>query len=214
MKIYAVADIHAKPHRLDLISANVARLCPDLLIVAGDLTNYLAARSVVRHLASLPVPVFAVRGNTDRRLVGRHIAGRDGIFSGYMPPTERRPFAVLGLDGTVPVPFRSRIALKETKRLKLAAPLVDERTLLVVHTPPWGVLDEVMGRFHAGSKNLGRFIRNKAPFLVVCGHIHERQGYRRLGSSHVVNCTMGRGGQGAVVHLVAGDLSRPRIEFL
>ena len=69
MKIYAVADIHARQRRLDCIAANVNRLSPDLLVVAGDLTSYRASSHVVRGLAALPVPVFAILGNTDRKMV-------------------------------------------------------------------------------------------------------------------------------------------------
>ena len=118
MKIYAVADIHARQQRLDWITANVNQLSPDLVVVAGDLTSYRASPFVVQHLADLPVPVFAVRGNTDRKMVGRQIRRSPGISSGYLPPTPHLPFGLVGLNGTLPIPFRSRIALKETRILR------------------------------------------------------------------------------------------------
>ena len=167
MKIYAVADIHARKQRLDCIAANVNRLAPDLVVVAGDLTSYRASPFVVRRLADLPVPVFAILGNTDRKIVGQQIERRNGISSFYLPAGNNRPFDLLGLNGTVPIPFRSRIALRENRILMDIAHRVNSQTILVVHTPPWGIMDEVLGKFHAGSKNLLKFIRYKEPLMVL-----------------------------------------------
>jgi len=214
LKIYAVADIHAKTRRLNHIVANVNRLSPDLVVIAGDLTNYLSSPFVVERLGKLPVPVFAIRGNTDRKVVSRQIERNAGIFTGYLPQTAHRPFSVAGLDGTLPIPFRSRIRLNETKILNRIAPLVNRETILVVHTPPWGVLDEVMGKYHAGSKNLLKFIQHKQPPVVLCGHIHERPGLKQLGKTCIVNCTMGHGSRGAVIHLNPKNLYASDVEVL
>ena len=214
MKIYAVADIHARRQRLDHIVANVKRLTPDLVVVAGDLTSYRSSSFVVRHLAELAVPVFAILGNTDRKMVGGQISRNTGISSGYLPPTVHRPLALVGLNGTLPIPFRSRIALKENRILKDIAPLVNRKTILVVHTPPWGTLDEVMGKFHAGSKNLLAFIRCNEPLMLLCGHIHERPGVKQVGKTWVVNCTMGHGSQGALIHCRGSASNRPEVQML
>lgn len=214
MKIYAVADIHARQQRLDSITANVKQLSPDLVVVAGDLTSYRAAPFVVQHLADLPVPVFAIRGNTDRKLVEQQIRRSPGISSGYLPPTPHMPFGIVGLNGTLPIPFRSRIALKETRILRTISPLVNLASILVVHTPPWGILDEVMGKFHAGSKNLLSFILHKEPLMILCGHIHERPGVKQLGKTTIVNCTMGHGSQGAFIHCQGSDANTLAVQML
>jgi Icc-related predicted phosphoesterase len=45
--------------------------------------------------------------------------------------------------------------------------------ILVVHTPPFGVLDLVEGAGHVGSVTLADHIFNRVkPKLVVCGHLH------------------------------------------
>ena len=215
MKIYAVADIHARKQRLDCVAANVNRLSPDLVVVAGDLTSYRASPFVVRRLADLPVPVFAILGNTDRKMVGRQINRSSGISSFYLPADHNRPFCLLGLNGTVPIPFRSRIALRENRMLKRIAHQVNPQTILVVHTPPWGILDEVLGKFHAGSKNLLQFIRFKEPLMVLCGHIHERPGIKQLEKTCVVNCAMGHGSQGALIHFRGnGSAAPPEVQML
>lgn len=214
MKIYAVADIHARQRRLERITANVTRLLPDLLVVAGDLTSYRRSPLVVKHLAELPLPVFAILGNTDRRQVGGQIHCSPGISSDPLPATRHRPFNIVGLNGTLPLPFRSRIALRENRRLNAVAPMVNAHTILVVHTPPWGILDDVMGKFHAGSKNLLEFIRRRKPAVVICGHIHERPGTQQLGNTCIVNCAMGKGCQGALIRFQEADTGRPHVEML
>ena len=214
MKIYAVADIHARKRRLNCIAANVDRLLPDLVVVAGDLTTYRASPFVVQFLAELPVPVFAILGNTDRKMVGRQINCSSGISSSPLPAADGRPFHLVGLNGTLPLPFRSRIALRENRILKRIAHQVNPQTILVVHTPPWGILDEVLGKFHSGSKNLLDFIRCKEPLMVLCGHIHERPGIKHLGNTCVVNCTMGHGSQGALVHFPDHGSLRPQVTML
>ena len=214
MKIYAVADIHARKQRLDCIATNVNRLSPDLVVVAGDLTSYRASPFVVRRLADLPVPVFAILGNTDRKMVGQQIERSNGISSFYLPAENNRPFGLLGLNGTVPIPFRSRVALRENRILKRIAHRVNPQTILVVHTPPWGILDEVLGKFHAGSKNLLKFIRYKQPWMVLCGHIHERPGVKQLGKTCVVNCAMGHGSQGALIHFQGDGSLTPEVQML
>ena len=214
MRIYAVADIHAKRRRLDQIAKNVNRLKPDLLVVAGDLTHYRSSSFVVDQLTRLPVPVFAIRGNTDRKMIGRQIAHTSSISSKYLPPTPVCPFAFVGIDGTVPIPFRSRIAFREIQVLKKISPLVNRNTVLVVHPPPWGILDEVLGKFSAGSKNLLAFVRHTQPAVVLCGHIHERPGVRQLRKTHVINCTMGNGSRGACIDCDDDNLQRLKIKLL
>ena len=54
------------------------------------------------------------------------------------------------------------------------------------------VVDEVGGRFHAGSKGVRRYIETHAPGVVLCGHIHEAPGTVHLGNTLVVNCSVGK----------------------
>ena len=199
---------------MNCIAANVNRLSPDLVVAAGDLTSYRASPFVVRRLAELPVPVFAILGNTDRKTVGRQINCSRRISSVHLPATKGRPFSLVGLNGTLPIPFRSRIALRENRILKRIAPLVGPQTILVAHTPPWGVLDEVLGKFHAGSRNLLEFIRCKEPLMLICGHIHERSGVRQLGRTRIVNCAMGRGSQGAFIRFRDSAPDQPDVQML
>jgi len=71
----------------------------------------------------------------------------------------------------------------EKRLFKSIEKLIDERTVVVAHPPPFGYLDEVFGRFHAGSRRLHDLVIKCQPMLVLCGHIHERGGGRHRKNS-------------------------------
>jgi Icc-related predicted phosphoesterase len=105
----------------------------------------------------------------------------------------------VGVSGTIPLPFNSRIGWREKKIINTLAALVDNDAVLVVHSPPRGVLDEAFGRFHAGCRRLYQLIVQRQSRLVLCGHIHECPGIAIIGQTTVVNCNIARTGRGAVV---------------
>lgn len=205
LRIYAVADIHGHEDRLSRIRSVITAERPDVLVAAGDITSYTGADRIIALLNEMPVPVLAVRGNTD-------FARMEGLFARYanISPLNLTRVAVngvpfAGLSGTIPVPFRSRISIVEKRKLAALAQLVTPGTVVVVHTPPRGVLDEAFGRFHAGSKGLAKMVQDARPLAVICGHIHERPGVGRLGESFVVNCNMGGGRGGALIDVEEGN---------
>jgi Icc-related predicted phosphoesterase len=199
MRIYAVADIHGKSTRIDRIRENIAAYGPDVLVVAGDITNIKRALTVIRQLNDLSLPVLAVRGNTDLPRV-------DGLLDNFSNTVCLHLKAHLidgihfaGIGGTIPFPFRSQVGFFEDRVLKKLSRLVNQNSVVVAHPPPWGILDEAFNRFHAGSKGLYRFIRKHQPRLLLGGHIHEKPGTATIGSSTVVNCNMSRKNAGAIV---------------
>ena len=208
MRILAVADIHGRPDRLDRVAGHVAAYRPDVLVAAGDLTQYRGARRVVRYLNRLPVPVLAVRGNSDRPHVDRLFEGSGNVFAPHGTRVRIRGTAFVGVSGTVLLPLRSRVRLRERALMARLAPLLDRRTVLVAHPPPLGTLDTVFGRFHAGSSGLRDLVLKCRPAVVLFGHIHESGGCTRVGDTVAVNCTMGNGGGGAVIDLAENGAVR------
>jgi len=51
--------------------------------------------------------------------------------------------------------------------------LIDSKTILVTHGPPYGILDHVPGNAGYGSKNLRDLINRKTPGYHLFGHIHQ-----------------------------------------
>jgi len=192
MLIYAVADIHGKPERLSYIRKKIKDVSPDVLVAAGDITGYIRPFPTIEALSNMPIPVIAVRGNTDLPVVEKLFERCTNISHAHLNKISVHERVFTGLSGTVPVPFRSRVRLRERKILDMAASLMDKTSVLTVHPPPWGILDGVFGKFHAGSKGILRIIEEAEPALCICGHIHEMPGTQLYKETLVVNCSVGR----------------------
>ena len=211
MKIYAVADIHGRQANISLIAEKVNRYKPDLLIVAGDLTGLTGGPTTVSQLNCLNVRVLAVGGNADGKKLKRLFREQRNLNVLHLESADINGVKFLGVGGTVPVPFDSRIGWNEKKILSRLDPLVDEKTILIAHTPPKGVLDRVFGRFHAGSRGLKDLVDRKQPRVVICGHIHESAGFDFLGRTLVVNCSLNRKSGGALIEIGLDNAVRVNI---
>jgi hypothetical protein len=205
MRLLAVADLHSRPARLDRLAANVARLRPDAVVVAGDATSYLGPDPTIARLARLPVPVLVVRGNSDLPVVARLLDHYAATTHLHLRAVTVAGVRVVGVSGTLPVPFATRLGLRESETIRRLEPLVDRDTVLVAHPPPHGTLDEAFGRFHAGSAAVRDLVLRREPDVLLCGHIHERCGVATLGRTLVVNCSVGRVGDGALVTITPDE---------
>ena len=199
MRIYAVSDIHGNAEKLSKIRRNVAEHNPDVLVVAGDITNYHGHRRVVSGLNDMGLPVLAVRGNSDLPVVDRLLRAFPRTGSLDLKETVLNGVRFTGVSGAIPVPFRTRLRWIERPVLEQMLGLVQGHSILVAHPPPWGTLDEVLGKFHAGCRGLEEIVRKRQPCMLLCGHIHESPGTARLGKTLVINCNMGRRRAGAMI---------------
>lgn len=86
-------------------------------------------------------------------------------------------------------------AKKDTLNSKKKLRSFNDIDILLCHQPPYGVLDKVgfkgapkhwLGK-HAGSKVILDYIRKKHPKYVLCGHIHEAEGIKKVGKTKVYN---------------------------
>ena len=201
MNIYSVADIHGRQDRLDLIKNHVTLLKPDVLVIAGDITGHHGLLSLMGQLNDLLIPVLAVRGNMDSQEVEKLLEQYPNISSLHKKKVTINGVSFVGLGGTIPVPFCSKICLREKRLIEETDYLIERDSVLVSHPPPYGTLDEGFGNLHAGSRGLRRLILEKQPRMLICGHIHERPGVAFLAKTMVVNCSMGRSGAGAVISM-------------
>jgi uncharacterized protein len=204
MRIYAVADVHGKVDRINRIRRQIEALKPQVLVVAGDITNFKNSAAIIETLNHMPVPVLAVRGNTDRPKVDHWLDFYPNTTSLHLKKYPLKDTCFVGVGGTIPLPFRSRISICEKKIIARLATLVDEDSVLVAHPPPRGTLDQVFGRFHAGCRSLHQLVVDRRPRLLLCGHIHENPGVASIGSTRVVNCSIARTADGALVNINSG----------
>ena len=205
MLIYAVADIHSQIPRIDTVRRNISRFKPDVLVIAGDLTRYFRPGSTVEQIASLSIPTIVIRGNTDSRQISRLITRYPNISSPHLEKMELGGYAFVGLNGTIPFPFRSQVSVTEGWSRSIE-PMLSERSILIAHPPPRKTLDAVFFNLHAGSPKIREIILKHSPLLYICGHIHESSGHQYLGSTLVVNCSMGKQGEGALIRLTNNSI--------
>jgi len=195
---------------MEAVARTVAERRPDGLIVAGDLATRRRLAHRLADLDALGLPVYLVRGNCEGRGFDEQVKRCANLTRLTAKPIRCGKLHLSGLGGTLPLPFASRIRWREAALLGTLAP-APRANILVIHPPPYGVLDEVLGGLHSGSRGLARWIVRHRPELVLCGHIHERPGVATLGVTTVVNCAMGRHGGGA---LIESDPGNHRIEML
>lgn len=210
VRIYATADIHGRPSRLTLMADIVKAYQPDACVVAGDIVNYVNCEPVLARLNTLDTPVLLVRGNTDPAKMTLLCKRYHNLRSLHLQSRVVNRVRFVGADGTIPIPFRSRICFFQARLMRELSSLIMPGTVLVLHPPPYGVLDEVAGKWHAGCDGVNALIREKKPSLVICGHIHESAGIKSVEGTHIVNCSMGRGG-GALIEMDRYDIKSVRM---
>ncbi len=201
MRIYATADIHGENDKLTVIKKNIARHRPDLLVMAGDIFNFIISRSVIDVLSGIKIPILGVRGNSDLKWCEKKIKKTPVRILNHCPHFVG-DFNLLGLNGTVVLPFASRIGFMEANCIKPLKNRINDKTILVAHPPPKGIRDRVAGHISAGSKGLRSLIEQHPPLLVLCGHIHEQAGVESLGQTPVVNCSMNKKCSGAIIECI------------
>ena len=199
MLIYAVADIHGRSDRLRAILANVALHRPDVLVMAGDIFKGRRPGVLEKLVSGISVPILSIGGNSDGRRLNTVPDRFAGLKTLHLMRETVQGIEFVGISGTLPLPFHSRLGFREAGQEACAARLLSEHSVLVVHPPPYGTRDRVFGRFHAGSRAVARLVDRCSPRLVLCGHIHEQAGVTSRDRTVVVNCAMGRGGQGALI---------------
>ncbi|MCB2147763.1 MAG: metallophosphoesterase family protein [Deltaproteobacteria bacterium] len=198
MLIFAAADIHGHRERIRSIERQIAVHRPDLLVLAGDISRRRQPDVMLDGLSRLDVPVLLIRGNSDCRDIGRRLQSFPRFRSIHLSAARFDGVDIVGIGGTLPLPFHSRLGFRETGAVTRVSAMLQAHSVLVVHPPPYGIRDRVLGKFHAGSRAVRRLVDRCSPALVICGHIHEQAGVETLGKTTVVNCAMGRSG-GALI---------------
>jgi len=96
---------------------------------------------------------------------------------------------------------------KSKRKMESLVRKIGKKSIFILHYPPKGVFDIIKDKknpFHGGSTGIDFFRKatiQKKPFLVLCGHMHEYQGKKRIGNSLVVNPGEGSKGEFAIIDI-------------
>ncbi|MCX6773508.1 MAG: metallophosphoesterase family protein [Candidatus Micrarchaeota archaeon] len=166
MKILIVCDLHGSIEALE----RIRKADYGALIIAGDLQYPEYAKEVakLRDLYFIPgnmdMPVLEIMKEKD-------IHGKTILLG---------KIKVAGFGFASPGPFHTEGEIEEKEIEDGLSKLdVDSNTLLVTHSPPYGIFDEVGGG-HAGSTAIREFVFSRSPFMHAFGHIHEIEGSERI----------------------------------
>lgn len=199
MRIAATADLHFSPQNYDRIreQMNRVREDADLLVIAGDLTNYgrpPEMESLLNALVRLRVPIVAVLGNHDYES-GQHeqlmqmmtaegikvLDGtgyeRDGVgFAGTKGFLGGFGRGILTAFGEPEVKAFVQASVDEALKLERAlSQLRTEKRVIVVHYAPIG--DTIKGEPaeifpYLGSSRLAEVADRHGATLILHGHAH------------------------------------------
>jgi Icc-related predicted phosphoesterase len=199
MRVAAVADLHYSPQTYDKIREQMAQVrdVADVLVIAGDLTNYGRPEemdSLLTMLTRLRLPIVAVLGNHDFesgrqdelmkqmsaegiKLLDGTAYERDGVgFAGTKGFLGGFGRGMLTAFGEPEVKRFVQTSIDEALKLERAmSQLRTERRVVVLHYSP--VLDTVKGEPveiypYLGNSRLAEVVDRNGANLIVHGHAH------------------------------------------
>ncbi len=189
MKIVGVTDIHGNIRMSRKLAEALPDLSPNLILVAGDVTNFgtaTAAKRVLEPLLDRGIPLIAVFGNCDGRDVPDFL--EELRISAHNKRVEVNGLGIVGVGGSNITPFSTVWELSEDEIENILSRNYHEGDVILSHVPPYNTkADRTHSCLHVGSKALRRFIEEKKPPLVLTGHIHEARSIDRIGETLIVN---------------------------
>lgn len=175
LRVLAFSDIHGHKKGLAYVQEMVKEQVPDLILIAGDATDYTHPASSLELLESLDYEIFLITGNMDRfKLTGneKNIKDIHGVRE------ERGGIGFTGFAALYWEDEEIQTLLKGT---------LSEGDVLLTHFPAKGYNDLAHNGNHAGLAGLTRAAKELGPRLVVSGHIHESPGAVKDGGTYYVN---------------------------
>lgn len=195
MLIAQITDLHVRPPGMTangfvevnaMLEAAVASLlsqtrAPDLVLATGDLTdNGLIEeyQELRRILAPLPMPVYLIPGNHDRRENIRAVFPDHGYLPGagfLQYVVDGWPVRLIGLDSVIAGRTEGELCADRLTWLdRTLAEAPDRPTVIFMHHPPFDTGILAMDRIKCGGGEAMAEVVRRHPNVerVLCGHHH------------------------------------------
>ena len=197
LKALLLADLHGEYGKLE----SFMELGPDIVLIAGDITNMGTAKDVDNCFSRIDVPSFSVPGNCDPKEVVDALEHSSSVNL-HGSTMNLGKISIVGIGGSNPTPFGTPFELTDKQiddLLKLPVSRMEKAThhVLISHAPPQGILDEIGGN-HVGSASIKKYLGNFD--LVCCAHVHEQRGIFEGDGIKVVNPGPAAMGHCAMIH--------------
>lgn len=205
MRALVLSDFHGWKKASFKTVDIVKRSRSELIVICGDITNFGTteqAKALLSPITRLNLPILYVPGNCDLpSLLEAKIEGAQNIH-GSCARIDNLVF--LGVGGSPLSPLNTPLEFPEEEIVALlssglAECSMKERLVLVSHTPPSNTkLDLAFFGEHIGSVGVRRFVEEKKPLAVFCGHVHEARGIDKIDGTVILNPGPARHGYYAV----------------
>lgn len=198
MKIIALSDIHGNYEILKKLPEY------DLLLIAGDITNFGPAEITDKVFEIVKKSILAVPGNCDPLAVLEKLKQHDANLHGESKIINNIGFfGCGGANGFIAgLGFTEdeirRILKNGFENLPKNIPKI-----LVSHAPPYGYCDRIVTGEHVGSIAVSEFVGKVD--MIICGHIHEARGIEKVKGTTVVNGGIGGKGEFAEIEFANGE---------
>ncbi len=190
MRALAGSDLHGSYPAYQWLVQKSRDTRVDLLLLAGDLLgcpdDYGSAEDAQRHdaarivsiLRGAQVPIYYIMGNDDLVELDPR---SDQFVSIHARRAELRRVNLVGYQYSLP--FMGGVYEKPEEEIRAdlvqLAGFVDTETVLVTHSPAYGILDVGVLERHAGSQAILELVRDRNARAHIHGHVH--RGFGRAG---------------------------------
>lgn len=210
LKALLLADLHGEYGKIE----SFMELNPDIVFIAGDITNMGTPKDVDACFSRIDVPCFSVPGNCDPKEVVDALEQSSSVNL-HGSTMNLGKISLVGIGGSNPTPFGTPNELTDKQiddLLKVAVGRMEKAThhVLISHAPPHGILDEIGGN-HVGSASVGKYLDKFD--LICCAHVHEQRGIYEGEGFKAVNPGPAAMGNCAMIHF-GEDSKDIQIELL
>jgi hypothetical protein len=206
MKVQVGTDFHGQESVFEAFAEKAEENSVDIMVICGDITHFGSlqeAQHLLSLLTDIRAPVLFVPGNCDPpSLVGVDTEGAACIHGRNISYGD---LVFLGVGASPPTPFNTPFEMAEDKIMETLNQAsnnlpVNRWLILVSHTPPRNTkLDRTSLGLHTGSLSVRKYIEERQPSVVFCGHIHEAKGREKIGKTVIINPGPTRHGDYATV---------------
>lgn len=199
MRFLVLSDVHGRSRVAEWANRLAAENGADAFIVLGDIVHFSPAEWAEEFLGLLDRPAYAVPGNCDPPMALQYIERKATLLHERKATVAGRTF--IGLGGSNPTIFDTPFEMEEEEIRGRLEPLMEEDAVLVLHCPPYGFNDRVMGDRHVGSTAILELVERYRPAVVLSGHIHEDRGAVEKDGTLFINPGAAKDGFSALLEL-------------